>query len=94
MKLYEQKGYSEKEALNIRTEEQKLADIEFLKNQNPPGPFTRSNQVSDYLGCDHNDFIKNKRLYVEVRSAKKNMLVDKTKFLSLQVEEGRKKLDV
>ena len=26
--------------LNIRTEEQKLSDIEFLKNQNPPGPFT------------------------------------------------------
>lgn len=55
MKLYEQKGYSEKEALNIRTEEQKLSYIEFLKKQKPPGPFTSSNQVSDYLGCDHND---------------------------------------
>ena len=53
MKLYEQKGYNEKEALNIRTEEQKIADIELLKNQNPPGPFTRSNRVFDYLGCDH-----------------------------------------
>ena len=30
MKLYKQKGYSEKETFNIRTEEQKLADIEFL----------------------------------------------------------------
>ena len=69
MKLYEQKGYSEKEALNIRTEEQKIADIELLKNQNPPGPFTRSNRVFNYLGCDHNNVIKNKRLYVEVRLA-------------------------
>ena len=94
MKFIEQKGYSEKEAFNIRTEEQKLADIEFLKNQNPPGPFTRSNQVSDYLGYDHNDVIKNKRLYVEVRLVKNVMLVNKTKFLSLNFEEGRKKLDV
>ena len=31
--LYEQEGYSEREALNIRTEEQKLTDIEFLKNK-------------------------------------------------------------
>ena len=30
MKKYQEKGYSEKVALNIRTEEQKLADIEFL----------------------------------------------------------------
>ena len=94
MKLYEQKGYNEKEALNIRTEEQKIADIELLKNQNPPGPFTRSNRVFGYLGCDHNDVIKNKRLYVEIQLAKKNMLVNKTKFLGFQVEEGRKKLDV
>ena len=57
MKLCEQEGYSEKEALNIRTEEQKLSDIEFLKKQNPHGSFTRSNQVSNYLGCDHNDVI-------------------------------------
>ena len=55
--LYEQKGYSEREAINILTEEQKLTDMEFLKNQNSPGRFTRSNQVSDYLGCDHNDVI-------------------------------------
>ena len=46
MKKYEEKRYSEKEALNICTEEQKLADIEFLKKQNPPGLFTRSNEVS------------------------------------------------
>ena len=33
MQNYEEKGYSEKEALNIRAEEQKLCDIEFLKNK-------------------------------------------------------------
>ena len=74
MKLYEQKGYSLTEDLNMCTDEQKLSDIEFLKSQNCPGSFTRSNQVSDYLGSDHNDGIKNKRLYVEVRLVKKTCL--------------------
>ena len=31
IKMNEEMGYSEKESLNIRTEERKLADIEFLK---------------------------------------------------------------
>ena len=48
-------------------------DIEFLKNQNPPGPFTWPKQVLDYLGCYHNDVIKNKSLYIEVRLAKKHV---------------------
>ena len=92
MKLYEQKGYSEKEALNIRTEEQKIADIELLKNQNPPGPFTRSNRVFDYLGCDHNDVIKNKRLYVEVRLAKKTCLSIKRSSSVFRLKRGGKNL--
>ena len=74
MKKYEEKGYSEKEALNIRTEVKKLCDIEFLKKQNPPGPFTRSNEVSHYLGSDINDAVKNKRLYIEFRLAKRTCL--------------------
>ena len=46
MKAYEEKGYSEKEALNIRAEQTKLADLDFLKGQNPPEPFTTSEEVS------------------------------------------------
>ena len=46
-----------------------------MKKQHPPGPFTRPEEVSDYLAstsCD--DAIKNRRLYVEVRLAKKTCL--------------------
>ena len=32
MKQYEEQGYSEKEALNIKAEASKLADLEYLKN--------------------------------------------------------------
>ena len=52
----------------------KLCDIEFLKKQNLPGPFTRSNEVSRYLGSDINDAVKNKHLYIEVRLAKRTCL--------------------
>ena len=78
--LYEQKGYSEREALNIRTEEHKLTDIEFLKKQNPPGPFTRSIEVSDYLVSDNDDAVKNKRLYIELILVKRTCLSLKLSF--------------
>ena len=46
----------------MRTEERKLAVIEFLKKQNHHGPFPRANEVCDYLGSDNNDAVKNKLL--------------------------------
>ena len=92
MKKYEKKGYSEKEALNIPTEEQKLCDIEFLKKQNPPGPFTRSHEVSHYLGSDNNDVVKNKRLYIEVRLAKTTCLSLKPSSSIFRLKRAGRKL--
>ena len=74
MKKYKEMGYSEKQALNISSEERKLADIVFLKKQNPPGPFTRYNKVSDYLGNDNNEAVKDKQLCIEVRLVKSRCL--------------------
>ena len=39
MKKYEEMRYSEKKALNIRTEERKLLDIELIKNTKSSWPF-------------------------------------------------------
>ena len=68
------KIYEEKEVLNIRTEKRKLADIEFLKMENPPGSFTRCNEVFDYLDSNHTVDANNKHIYVEVRLAKNTYL--------------------
>ena len=72
MKKYEENGYSEKEVLNISTQERQFADIEFLKKTKSSFfNFTISNKVSDYLDSDNNDAVKNKQLYTEVRLAKR-----------------------
>ena len=89
MKNYEEKGYSEKEA---RAEEQKLCDIEFLKKQNPPGPFTRSNKVSNYFGSYINDAVKNKRLYIEIRLAKRTCLSLKPSFSIFRLKRAGRNL--
>ena len=92
MKNYEEKGYSEKEALDIRSEEQKLCDIEFLKKQNPPGPLIRSNEVSNYLGSDINDAVKNKCLYIEIRLAKRTCLLLKPSSSIFRLERAGRSL--
>ena len=89
VKNYEEKGYNEKKA---RAEEQKLCDIEFLKKQNPPGPFTRSNEVSNYLSSYINDAVKNKRLYIEIRLAKRTCLSLKPSFSIFRLKRAGRNL--
>ena len=75
MKAMEARGFSQKEALNLKEETRKLADLEFLKNQTPTGPFTSSEEVSSYLLNDEIDEdSKNHRLYIEIRYARKTSL--------------------
>ena len=75
MKAMEAKGFSQKEALNLKEETSKLADLDYLKKQKPIGPFTSSNEVSSYLLNEEIDEdTKNKRLYIEVRYARKTSL--------------------
>ena len=74
MKHYQQQGYSQKEALNLKEEQSKLKDLEFLKSQNLPGPFSTSEEVDMYMDGDETDRVKNHRLYIEVRYAKKTCL--------------------
>ena len=69
MKALEKKGYSEKEALNIRTELSRLKDLECLKSLS--GPFTKTEEIQFYMANqDIDDKEKNKRLYIEVRYAR------------------------
>ena len=74
MKQYQEKGYSEKEAQNLKEEQKKLKDLDFLKSQNPPGPFSTAEEISSYMEGEESDAVKNHRLYVEVRYARKTCL--------------------
>ena len=75
MKDLEEKGYSEKEILNTKRDETKLNDLDKLKKAIPPGPFTKREDVQNYMDDELiDDKIKNDRLYTEVRYARKTSL--------------------
>ena len=75
MKDLEEKGYSEKEILNTKRDETKLKDLDKLKKATPPGPFTKREEVQNYMDDELiDDKIKNDRLYTEVRYARKTSL--------------------
>ena len=44
-----EEGYSQKEMENLNIEWQKLNDLEFLKKQNIPGPFTSPRDVEKLM---------------------------------------------
>ena len=72
MKALQEKGYNEKELLNLKNEDDKLKDLEFLKKQTIPGPFTTSDEVQSFIDTAIDDAeLKNKRMYIEVRYARK-----------------------
>lgn len=93
MKQYQQQGYSEKEALNMKEEQNKLKDLDFLKCQNPPGPFSTTEEVDSYMNCDESDSIKNNRLYIEVRYARRTCLSLKQTAAVFRLKQNYKNLE-
>lgn len=74
-KQLEKRGFEEKEVANVIRESKKLEDLEFLKSQNPAGPFTACNEVKGYVESTEEDEKKKvERLYKEVRYARKTSL--------------------
>ena len=62
-----EKGFSEKEVVNLKKESTKYNLLEKLKKESPPGPFVTADDVSEYLKTCVAEEVKNKHLYNEVR---------------------------
>ena len=93
MKALEKEGLQAKDALNLKKDASKLKDLEFLKQQQIPGPFTAAADIKTFIESDIEDKIKQDRLYVEVRYAKATCLSMNTqtanRFFKLR-ENGKK----
>ena len=66
----QEKGYSEKAMLNTKIESQKLQNLEYLKQQSNPGPFTSTEQVKMFMEQILESKEKNQQMYIEVRLQK------------------------
>lgn len=68
MQERESAGYSQKDIINSQIESTKYNDLEYLKNNG--GPFTKPEEVDNFMESFPESKQKNKRLYIEVRYAK------------------------
>ncbi|XP_066926157.1 uncharacterized protein [Clytia hemisphaerica] len=70
MRKLQEKGYKEKDLLNAKNEEKRLKDLQFLKSQDIPGPFTCKEDVIKFMESFEECKEKVDRMYREVRYAK------------------------
>ena len=69
MTKLQEKGFTEKD-INLQLENQKLKDLEFLRNQIPSGPFTKSEDVNSFMEDIPESEDKNNRMFIEIRFQK------------------------
>ena len=66
----QEKSFSEKDIINLKLEDQKLKDLEFLRNQISPGPFTKPEDVNTFMEDTPESKDKNNRMFIEIRFQK------------------------
>ena len=69
----EQQGIDEQEAVVLSLDRKKLKDLEYLKKQTPPGPFTSSDDIDLFMST-YEEPERKKILYIEVRYKKHSIL--------------------
>ena len=63
-------GFEQQDLLNIKMDLSKIKDLEYLKQQNPAGPFRSREEIENFMERVEESKQKNDRLYVEVRYAR------------------------
>ena len=65
------KGFDAKDPINVKKDAAKIKDLESLKTQEIPGPFTLNVDIDMFIESNIvSDIDKPNRLYVEVRYSK------------------------
>ena len=60
MAVLQEQGYDKKKLTNAKKESNKLKDLTYLKSQVPPGPFSTSDEVCNYIRLPLEENEKNK----------------------------------
>ena len=68
MNELKKKGFDAKDVLSVKKYTSKSKDLEYLKTQETPGPFTINDDIDKFIESDTASHLdKQNRLYVEVR---------------------------
>ena len=91
MKGLEEKRFSQKEIVNTNLERQKLDDLKFLQNKATIGPFTTSEEVTNYVENEPESKEKNLRMYIEVRFQRNTCRIYRKEAAVFRFKKRRKK---
>ena len=67
MTKLQEKGFTEKDIINLKLENQKLKDLEFLRSQIPPDLFTKPADINSFMKDTPESKDKNNRMFIEIR---------------------------
>ena len=70
MATLQEKGFTEKDIINLKLENQKLKDLEFWRSQTPPGPFTKPEDINSFIEDIPESKNKNNRMFIEIKFQK------------------------
>ena len=70
MVKFQEKCFTEKDVINLKLENRKLKDLEFLRNQIRPGRFTKLKDVNSFMEDIPKSKDKNNRMFIEIRFQK------------------------
>jgi len=86
MQKLQAEGFEQQDIINVKKDTSKLKDLEYLKSQNPVGPFTSCQEVENFMETTLESKSKNDRLYREVRYARNTCLsmANPSKFFKLR----------
>ena len=64
MKVLEESGFSQKEIISTNIKRLKLDNLDFLREQPHPGPYTISEAVTSFMENERQGKEKNKQMYI------------------------------
>ena len=77
----------------MRLDAQKLEDLEYLKRQKYPGPFTSTSDVKDFMDSEPESKFKNERMYKEIRFQRNSSTSMKRDSAVFRLKSCHKNLD-
>ena len=88
------KCFTERDIINLKLENQKLKDLEFLRDQIPPGPFTKPEDVNSCMEDIPESKDKNNRMFMEIGFQKNTSAAMRKKAEMFRMEKNRQNLDI
>ena len=93
MKVLEQSRFSQKEFISTNIERKKLDDLDFLRKQRHPEPFTTSEAVTSFKENEAKGKEKKKQMYIEVRFQRNTSQSLKKEAAAFRLKRNGKKLE-